>query len=67
MLFGLGASALLGRPLTADDGNWKQGLADAFTNGGYKMSVLVQAVLSSNAYRASNNFTSTQWRKEMGQ
>ena len=61
------ASSLLGRPLTADDANWKQSLADGFVNGGYKMSVLVQAILSSDAYRASNNFTSTQWRKEMGQ
>ena len=46
---------------------WTQSLATTFVNGGYKMSALVQAVVSSRAYRASNNFTSTEWRKEMGQ
>jgi hypothetical protein len=61
------AASLLGRPLTADDDGFKQQLAATFVQGGYKMSPLVQAVVTSNHYKGANNFTSTEWRKEMGQ
>jgi hypothetical protein len=61
------ATSMLGRPLTADDAAFKQSVAEAFVKSGYKMSAVVQAVLSSSRYRASNNWTSTVWRKEMGQ
>jgi hypothetical protein len=61
------ASALLGRPLTADDAGFKEALTTAFVQGGYKMSPLVQAVVTSNHYIGANNFTSAAWRKEMGQ
>jgi hypothetical protein len=61
------AQSFLGRQLTADDAGLLQSLATALVQNGYQMSALVRAVVSSNDYRASNNFTSTQWRKEMGQ
>ncbi len=61
------AAALLGRQLTSDDAGFKESLAATFVQGGYKMGALVQAVVTSPHYAAANNFTSTQWRKEMGQ
>jgi hypothetical protein len=61
------ASAMLGRRLTADDAGFQESLAQAFVQGGYKMSELVKALVASSRYRASNNWTSTQWRKEQSQ
>jgi hypothetical protein len=61
------AAALLGRQLTPDDAGFKEALAATFVQGGYKMSALVQAVVTSPHYASANNFTSTQWRKENGQ
>lgn len=61
------AVALLGRQLTPDDAGFREDLAQAFVTGGYKMSVLVDAVLKSSRYRASNNWTSTHIRNEVSQ
>lgn len=61
------AAALLGRQLTADDSGFKQALTTTFVQGGYKMSALVQAIVTSNHYKGANNLTSAAWRKEMGQ
>src|SRR5262249_37608397 len=61
------ASAMLGRRLTAEDAAWRQSLADAFVKGNYRMSALVKALGASGRYRASNNLTSTVWRKDSSQ
>jgi hypothetical protein len=61
------ASAFLGRQLTADDAAFQESLAQAFVAGNYKMSALVTAVVKSDRYRASNNWTSTEWREAGGQ
>jgi hypothetical protein len=52
------AASFLGRPLSADDDALKQSLADTFVSGGYKMSNLVRALVTSSAYARSNNLNS---------
>ena len=56
------ASSFLGRPTTPDDDVLLQQLTTEFTKGGYRMKPLVRAILRSDAYRKSNNLSSTTWR-----
>jgi hypothetical protein len=60
------ASAFLGRAIGPDDDALMQSLETAFTSSGFKMKALVRALVTSNAYRTENNFSSTEWRKETG-
>jgi len=55
-------SSFLGRSTTADDDALLQTLTAAFTKGGYRMRALVGAIIRSDAYRKSNNLSSTTWR-----
>jgi hypothetical protein len=49
------AQSLLGRPLAVEDQAWKAGLAKVFTDGGYRMRALVQAIVASPRYRDAND------------
>jgi hypothetical protein len=53
------AQSFLGRTLEAEDNALKQTLTQAFVSSGYRMRALVRALIRSDAYRASNNLTST--------
>jgi hypothetical protein len=55
-------SSFLGRAVTADDDALMQTLTAEFTKGGYRMRALVRAIVRSDAYRKSNNLSSTTWR-----
>ena len=46
------AQSFLGRPLTPEEAEWKQQLVKTFVKGGYRMRALVQAIVTSPAYRS---------------
>jgi hypothetical protein len=56
------ASSFLGRPLGADDAALASALQDEFVKKGYRMRLLVRAILKSDAYRRANNLSSAAWR-----
>jgi len=56
------ASSFLGRPLTTEDEGLQQALSAAFTGDGFKLRAVVRAMVLSDAYRHSNNLTSSAWR-----
>lgn len=56
-------SAFLGRTLTGDDETLMATLAAVFAKGDFKMSVLVRALVKSDAYKSANNLSSTKWRE----
>ena len=56
------ASSLLGRPLSEDDKARKDSWATDLVSSGYKMRSLVRSIVKSDAYRASNNLSSSEWR-----
>jgi hypothetical protein len=55
-------SSFLGRPTTADDDPLLESLTVTFVRSGFRMKALVHAAVSSDAYRKSNNLSSTPWR-----
>ncbi|WP_394831891.1 DUF1585 domain-containing protein [Pendulispora rubella] len=56
------ATSFLGRTLTTEDAALARTLADALAQGGFKMRAVVKKMLLSDAYRKSNNLTSSAWR-----
>lgn len=57
------AASFLGRALSPDDQVLQQKLAQSFAQGGFRMRALVKALLTSSAYRAANNLTSSALRQ----
>jgi hypothetical protein len=55
-------SSFLGRPVTPDDDALVESLTVTFVRSGFRMKALVRGILSSDAYRRSNNLSSTTWR-----
>ena len=55
-------SSFLGRPTTPDDAALLARLDDVFVQSGYRMKALVRAVVTSDAYRRSNDTSSAAWR-----
>lgn len=49
------ASSFLGRPTTSDDASLLASLDKTFKASGYRMRALVRAIMTSDAYRKSNN------------
>ncbi|MFI5298949.1 MAG: DUF1549 domain-containing protein [Polyangiales bacterium] len=56
------ASSFLGRPLTSDDAAMETALATALTSSGWSMKALVHALVVADAYKSSNNLSSSAWR-----
>lgn len=56
------ATSFLGRPLTDEDNELRDSLAATLTANGYHASALVRSLVHSEAYRNSNNLTSTALR-----
>ena len=56
------ATSFLGRTLTTEDAQLANALSTVLTQGGYKMRAVVKEMLKSDAYRHSNNLTSSAWR-----
>jgi hypothetical protein len=55
-------SSFLGRPTTPDDAALLQSLTDTLVRSGFHMKALVRQLVRSDAYRKSNNLSSTTWR-----
>jgi hypothetical protein len=55
-------SSFLGRATTPDDEPMLRSLTDVFVQSGYRPKALVRAIVRSDAYRRSNNLSSTTWR-----
>ncbi len=55
-------SSFLGRTTTLDDEALLRSLTDTFVRSGFHTRALVRAILRSDAYRRSNNLSSTTWR-----
>ncbi len=58
------AGSLLGRPLAEDDKTRQDAWKADLVASGYRMRSLMRAIVKSDAYRAANNLSSSQWRKE---
>jgi hypothetical protein len=56
------ASSFLGRALNADDKPLEDKLAQVLIDGAFKMRALVRELVLSDAYKRSNNLTSSAWR-----
>jgi hypothetical protein len=56
------ASSFLGRSLTADDAPLQAALASTLTSSNYSIKALVAALVKADAYRNSNNLSSSTWR-----
>lgn len=56
------SASLLGRALNIDDKALHDRLTAAFTQSGMRMRTLVRELVQSDAYRRSNNLTSSAWR-----
>ncbi len=56
------ASSLLGRALNEDDKARKDSWASDLVSSGYRMRSLVRSIVKSDAYRTSNNLSSSEWR-----
>ena len=56
------AASLLGRNLNIDDKALQDRLAATFTQSGMRLRALVRELVASDAYRRSNNLTSSAWR-----
>ena len=57
-------SSFLGRTLSTDDAPLLRSLTEGFTKSGYRMRALVRAIIRSEAYRKSNDSSSSVWRKD---
>ena len=55
-------SSFLGRQTTADDAALLTSLTTTFVGSGYRMKALVKAIVRSDAYRRSNDLSSSTWR-----
>jgi hypothetical protein len=57
-------SSFLGRTLSVDDAPLLQSLTEEFRKSGFKMRSLVRAIVLSDAYRRSNDASSSVWRSD---